>query len=304
MRKLKVTFVVFMFAILVGIFIGGNTTFCNAKTIKKSDMITINKKNFPDKRFKKYVKNSFDKNKDGKLSKKEIKKVKKIQINSDSCAVEKLSKFNCKGIQYFTNVKKVDIEIDSRYYEKGSITNIKYLMKLKKIKKLHLTGNLSKKKLDLSSLKNLKTLVIVDSNIKKINLKKNSKLTKIDLWQNYYIKKVDLSKNKKLKYVICNHNRISDIKLPEKNVIEKLSIAINPIQDIDVNILNPDTLTELEIHATLIEEIDVSRLVNLKRLETYKKGTLGTEVIKGENQEFEHIIDDADYYEYSSKFFF
>ncbi len=66
------------------------TAFASGKTV------AINKKNFPDKAFRKYISKEFDKNGDGKLSSKEISKARSIGLFGDN-GIRSLE-----GIQYFT----------------------------------------------------------------------------------------------------------------------------------------------------------------------------------------------------------
>lgn len=156
---------------------------CNAATNTKKTPISINKKNFTDKAFRKYVKKKIDKNKDGKLSKKEISKVKRLNLYDTSLGIKEFKKFNCKGLEYFTNAK--DLTIDSESGMKEGISNVKYLLKMKKLKYLHISGTFNKKKtLDLSPLKNLKTF---DTSI--LN-PKTLKLLEID---GTLVKKIDVT---------------------------------------------------------------------------------------------------------------
>ena len=63
--------------------------------------ISINSTNFPDAGFRAYVKKKFDKNKDGKLSAAEIKKVEEIVYCNKGCT-------SLKGIEHFTSLLWLD----------------------------------------------------------------------------------------------------------------------------------------------------------------------------------------------------
>ena len=96
--------------------------------------IQINKKNFPDIALRQIVKKEIDKNKNGKLSGKEIKRVKTLVIDKTALAkkydlgteitdetlqaqsrkkMEECKTVNCKGIQIFRNLTYLDIEANS-----------------------------------------------------------------------------------------------------------------------------------------------------------------------------------------------
>ncbi len=62
--------------ILFFVFAGAVGSPANQQAAAKT--VTINRKNFPDKGVRRAVKKRFDKNKDGRLSAKEIKKAKKL----------------------------------------------------------------------------------------------------------------------------------------------------------------------------------------------------------------------------------
>ena len=63
--------------------------------------VKINKTNFPDAKFRSFVKSNFDTNKDGKLSAKEIKAVKEINVKEKGIA-------NLKGVELFVNLENLD----------------------------------------------------------------------------------------------------------------------------------------------------------------------------------------------------
>ena len=95
--------------------------------------VKINKTNFPDAVFRKYVSENFDKNKDKKLSKSEIKNAKKITIIGGGLT-------DMTGLKYFTELKYLDV-----------------------------TDN-SLTKLSVKSNKKLSTLICSMNNIKKLDI--------------------------------------------------------------------------------------------------------------------------------------
>lgn len=270
--------------LLIAIVINVNTYAATAS----GNQIAISKQNFPDKNLRKYVK-KYDLNKDGKLSKNERKKVKTLYIMSDTFKVSRIKNFNCKGLQYFYNLKNLSIDVESR---KNKIKNVKYVFKLKNIKKLTLAGKLDERKLDFKKMKHLKNLTLFETNIKSVNVKKNTGIKYINISRNYYMKKLDLSKNTKLKKIRCYQNRISKLNLPKSESIIELNVSCNALKEILVGSLK--NIEKIDISTTFITSIDVSKNSKLKQLTANED----TEILKGKDQTFEYITDDFTYYDY------
>lgn len=273
-------------SLLLLITIGINVNTYAATT--SGNQITISKQNFPDKNLRKYVK-KYDLNKDGKLSKNERKNVKTLYIMSDTFKVSRIKNFNCKGLQYFYNLKNLSIDVESR---KNKIKNAKYIFKLKNIKKLTLAGKLDERKLDFKKMKHLKNLTLFETNIKSVNVKKNTGIKYINISRNYYMKKLDLSKNTKLKRIRCYQNRISKLNLPKSESVIELNVSCNALKGISVGSLK--NIEKIDISTTFITSIDVSKKSKLKQLTANED----TEILKGKDQTFEYITDDFTYYDY------
>lgn len=87
--KKQILFAATALMLTAGVVAGTNES--EAKAPKK---IAINKKNFPDQVFRELVKSNYDKNKDKKLSKGEIKKAKKFGTSSTKNSIKiKKSKY-------------------------------------------------------------------------------------------------------------------------------------------------------------------------------------------------------------------
>ena len=136
--------------------------------------VAISKKNFPDKVFRELVKVNYDKNKDGKLSAKEIKKAKKFGSSS------------CKN--------KVKIK-PSKYakYQK------KYVKDIKSFK-------------GVGKLTALRKFVANGTSVKTVNFKKNKNLIYLEMTDGK-LQKLDLNKNKKLKYLYLEYNQLTSLKI-------------------------------------------------------------------------------------------
>lgn len=128
------------------------TAFASGKTV------AIDRKNFPDKVFRAYVSENFDKNKDGKLSSKEISKARLISLLGDDVA--KIG--NLKGIEHFTALKELVASCTS-------------------VKTLDLRKNTALTILDASCCPNLKTLKITGlKKLKRVDVT-SGKLASLDI---------------------------------------------------------------------------------------------------------------------------
>ncbi len=154
----------------IGIAGGEGITHADAATKK----VAINKKNFPDQVFRELVRVNYDKNKDKKLSEKEIKKAKQFATSSCKTAVKiKPSKY--------AEYKKM------RVYD---IHNFKGIEKLT----------------------NLRKFVANYTDVETINLKKNKKLTYLEMEEGK-LTTLNLNQNKKLKSVYLAYNRLTTLKI-------------------------------------------------------------------------------------------
>ena len=203
-----------MFAVVLLVCLGLGMRVDAAARIKTS------KTNFPDKTIRKLAK-SYDKNKDGYLSEKEIKKVKSIEI--EFTEIETL-----KGIEKFSSLEELTLvsvkklkTLDFSACKKLKKLTITYAPHLKKIKFGNINtlreitiGNCKKlQEVDVKQQTNLKVLRLnILPKVKSINLKKNVKLQKLQLF-NIPISKIDLSKNTKLNRFGCGGTKLNKLNL-------------------------------------------------------------------------------------------
>ena len=268
--------------------------FCAAATailipgmaLNADSQVEINKTNFPDDRFRTYLSNKFDDNKDGKLSSDEIKKIKRLRI-------EDIQLKNFKGIEFLTDLEWL-------FCSDNYLTTID-LSKNTKLSVLHIDGNdldkldLSKnteleylycwsnnlKTLDLSKNTKLKYLVISDNKLEKIDLSKNTELIKLGCGGNLF-ETLDLSNNTKLKDLNVENSKLKTLDLSKNTKLEDLSIKNNKFKTLDLSknkkicslILSNNNFEELDLShcpyvyqlfcdGNQIDELDISGQENL-----------------------------------------
>ena len=137
--------------------------------------VAINKQNFPDDVFRKYVSDNFDKNNDGKLSIIEINKI--TQVELDNRGIESL-----KGIEFF--------------------------------KQLHFFSctNNQLNDLDVSKNRKLKILCCDGNCLTELDVSKNPELNTLSCKDNR-LSNLDVSMNQKLKILYCSGNRLNELKV-------------------------------------------------------------------------------------------
>ena len=161
-----------------------------------SKKIAINKKTFPDQVFRELVRVNYDKNKDKKLSKKEIKKAKKFGTSS------------CKN----------SVKIKPSKYEKYER---KYVADIKNFK-------------GIEKLSNLQKFVANGTGVKTVNLKKNKKLTYLEMTDGK-LQNLNLNNNKKLNYVYLQYNPLTSLKINQCKKLYEVDLTGHMVQDLKIN---------------------------------------------------------------------
>lgn len=184
-----------LFAATALMLTAGIVSKANVSVAKASKKIAINKKNFPDQVFRELVRINYDKNKDKKLSKTEIKKAKRFGTSKTYNSIEiKKSKY-------------------SKYVHKD-ISDIKNFKGIEK-------------------LTNLQKFVANGTSVKTINLKKNKNLTYLKM-QDGMLCKIDLNSNKKLKYVYLPYNKLTSLKMNKCKKLIKVNITGHMIKKVKI----------------------------------------------------------------------
>ena len=160
-----------------------------------SGSVSINKTNFPDKTFREYVKEQFDKDHNGVLSKAEINAVSYIYVDR----VKSL-----RGIECFTALE----DLHSNY---SPLTE-----------------------LDLSKNTKLTTLEWINGKLKTLDLSKNTKLVSLECNGNQ-LKTLDVSGLTALKTLYCNHNRLTKLSLKGCSALKALQCYKNSLKKLDVS---------------------------------------------------------------------
>lgn len=242
----------FMLALSMCIALAGGSSFSvSAATTGK---VAINKKNFPDKTFRGYIREEFDKNKDGKLSQREINKATNLCIFYQLHA--RLEKLDCKGIEYFTKLRDVNIcgveTVSINVSKNKKLENISIYATT--IKGLNVKGNKRLESLGISG----------GSNMKKLDLSANKNLKEIDCAYARNLKTIVFPEDSKLEWVDVAVTAITKLKIKNAKGLKQLHCAENKLSSIEL--VNTPSLIDLECNTNRLKKLDVSTCKNLKYL--------------------------------------
>ena len=194
--------------------------------------VEINETNFPDAKFRSFVKENLDKNKDDILDAGEIAAVKMIEANN--MGIKSLE-----GVGFFTALETL------------------------KCWDNELTG------LDLSKNTALKDLQCSNSKLQSLDLSQNPNLTQLYCGRNP-LTTLDLSKNAKLKVLNCSgfasrRTKLTELNLSQNTALESLDCSINELKQLNVS--GCTALKMLSCSSNQLTALDVSKNTNLIELE-------------------------------------
>ena len=222
-----------------------------------------------DETFRKYCLYEFDRlPKDDKLSLKEVKEVKELNING--LKIESLD-----GIRYFKNLQTLDCSnnslksIDISENKELLILNCSY----NPMSSIHVSENVK-----------LTELILWSMGLTAIDVSQNSALRKLEIFSNP-IKSLDVSNNKELEYLNCNETQLTKLEVNTNTKLKSLFCVNNQLTTLDVtqnalleilscdnNLLGSiDLRQNIELETVtcagnLFEQLDVSKNLKLTRL--------------------------------------
>lgn len=196
------------------------------------EKLAISEENFPDNKFRKYVSEKCDSNKDGYLSKQEIANVTAVKASNttDYKGIE-----NLKGIEYFINLTELDVSNQNKISE-----------------------------INVASFPELKKLNCAYTNVSKLELSGNKKLEWL-YCQNTGITSLDVSANTALKQLSCQNTEVAALDLSKNTELTGIAVEGTGITSLDVT--NNTKLTLINVKNTKIEYLDVSKQRLLERID-------------------------------------
>ena len=215
--------------------------------------LAINDTNFPDEKFRAYVKSKFDKDHNDYLSDEEIANVKEIIVTSTG--VKDLT-----GIHFFTELTKLEawnMDLSAKPLDLTANT------KLEVIDMYHagLTA------IDVTTLVNLNKLNVGANNLTSLDVSNNTKLTHLNCYYNTGLKSIDLSNLPLLDFLHIYGSPVGTLDLSHNTQLTILSCPKCELTTLDVSMLpmlktiicGQNYLTTLDLsHNPELEEVDVA----------------------------------------------
>ena len=297
MRKFIGVFALLITAVL---YIGGYKEISAAE----ADSVAITKSNFPDKRVRKEISKSFDKNKDNVLSEEELKGARKLDLGAFYLSNE--GTYNLKGISKLKRLSSLTVGADI-------IRNISEVTKMPQLDCLEISTSNSDDKMESLDLRNnvnlinlrissgfipikvkslprgkkLQSLTLEECEIKKIALVAYLELRKVDFsycdFQTLTIKncpkleKISGEDNKKMKKItLKNLPELKKLKIGSTKKLKKLSLPELPnLESIyieEVKELKKLSLSKFsKLESIYIEKAKKLRTLTLPRLPELRK---------------------------------
>ena len=211
--------------------------------------VEIDETNFPDEKFREYVKTKFDEDNDDILSADEIAEAKEISVEGNPIT-------SFKGIEYFTALTSLECSrtkltsLDTSHNKKLGYLRCNYIPDLTT--------------LNVSQNTELKVLYCNDNALADLNLTNNSALETLECGDNE-LTTLDLSKNTELKYFGCFNSKLSSLDLTNNTNLEELHFAGNNVSTLDVS--KNTNLKQLRVFSNKLISLDTSKNNTLQVLE-------------------------------------
>ena len=207
------------------------------QTPNVTENININELTFPDAKFREYVLDEADSDKDKMLSESERLAITYINIRGKEIS-------DIKGIEYFenltmltmssNNITKLDLSANTKVTHINAADNritALNLNGLTELKSLNVSGNMLKDTIVLSEHKKLVYLNVADNKLRVLNILENEVLKEIDCSYNDIIA---ITLPASVEKVVCNNNNLYSFGLDNLTSLKELNISYNHLGAFDV----------------------------------------------------------------------
>lgn len=227
--------------------------------------VAIDEATFPDKKFRKHVKDEYDKNGDGTLSEEE------------RAAVTEMSLYSYSGITDLTGIKLFP-NLASMYFNNLSVSSLD-VSGCTALKDLSCYGD-KLTSLDVSGCTALEVLTFWETKLTSLDVSSCTALKELTCYDSE-ITHLDLSKNAALESLGCTRNlKLASLDLSGCTSLTVMELKNNPLTSLDVS--GCTALRELILwNNDLLTGLDVSRNTALERLECIENKKLASLKVKG-----------------------
>lgn len=205
-----------------------------------------------------YNMDSYDTDKDGKLSEEEAASINDLFLNGAFHVIKGEIK-SLDGIEYFTGLLSLDCA-----HNKLTSLNLSHNLKIDMLS----CGFNELTSLNIKKNDKLQQVLCSDNQLEVIDIQDKVQLKKLDC-RNNRIKALDLRKSSKLEEVYCQDNQLTELHLGEQKNLAKLYCGNNKLKEIDTG--DCEVLRELSLADNQVEVLDISKLSNI-RLRLFNAG--------------------------------
>lgn len=232
--------------------------------------VEINETNFPDEKFREYVKTNFDTDGNNELSTAELNAV--ISIN-----VYRMGITDLKGIEYFEYLQDLNCsynelssldtsqngDLSTLTCSNNNISNLD-LSKNSAISTLSCSNN-QLNSLDISGIdsNSLKNIYASGNHLTELDVSKHDRLKNLVCSSNS-LSSLDISHNTELSYLACGNNNLTSLDISKNTNLTVVFCENNKIKNIDTSV-RPNLLN-LDISNNELTDLDVSQNTNLQQL--------------------------------------
>ncbi len=249
MKRFIALFVLYVLAVLPA-----SCAFC-------TESVEINAQNFPDEKFRAYVSDELDTDKNGSLSEEEIAAVADINVSGQGIS-------SLKGIEYFTALEY--LYCDNNQLTALDVSNnpaLEYLNCYSNaLTALDVSNNTELTDLqcysndltalDVSSSTALKYLECDNNQLTALDVSKNTKLTHLSCYNNQ-LTALDVSSSTALEYLTCYSNQLTALDVSSNTALTYLDCDSNQLTALDVS--KNTALEDLYCHSNQLTSLDVSK---------------------------------------------
>ena len=253
--------------------------------VKAAD-VAINKTNFPDRAFRTYISDTFDKDKNGSLSASEIQKA-TVFNPSDASSIASIQ-----GIEFFSSLQQFIINesnLESMDFSKNPTLQYLSVHGSPKLTTLNVSntdvydlecaGN-ALTSLNISNCSSLRYLYCSGNKLKKLNVSKATALYALDCSENQ-LTALDVSKNTSLYYLECSKNKLTEMNVNNNADLQTLVFADNQLTYIDLS--KNTNLQALVCPNNQLTRLNVSKLTKLYYLDCSENQISKLDLEKQEN---------------------
>lgn len=238
--------------------------------------VEINETNFPDAKFRSFVKENLDKNKDNILDAGEIAAVKKIEANN--MGIKSLE-----GVGFFTALETLkcwDNELTALDVSKNTELTRLYC-RSNRLAALDVTQNKNLEELDCESDSLLSYMKLT-----KLDVSQNKALKKLNCY-GVKMKELNVSGCTALEELDCGGNQLTALDVSQNVKLTRLDCASNQLTALDVS-KNPD-LKDLYCRNNNLAVLDVSKNSKLESINCEKNGLTSLDLDKNEKIEYVNL---------------